>query len=866
MGTERIKLFEADIDTDGILRKSVELKEEITKLKLEQQKLKATTGEASTEFIKSEAQLKKVSKEYRLNQKLVENLSEANGNLVSVEQRLNAALGKEVVSINQANKNNRELKAVRNELNAETVEGRKAITQINEKLNENTEFVRKNVSALEDQKINIGNYKDSVKEAIEESSLFPGLLTNTAKGFVSAAKSATAFLLTPIGAFLGVIAGAFFLVQTAMDKSEEKTNSIKRAFSAFTGIASKLFKVLGPVADFLIDGIVQGLELAEVGIYKTIDTIASGLELLGFDEQAEQLRDFNAEVQQGAKDAKALADAEAQLVKEQRKSRKIQAEFERDAEKLRQIRDNETLSIKQRKEANEELGRTLQRQSEEELRIAKLSLQTTTARIALEGESNALLDQRAESLANIADIENRITGQISEQLTERVALQKEAADQAREASEKRIEKAEQELELLREQRRFNSETLEELKFFANEETKILQEKFESNLISQVEYNTEVLRIENDLIEARKTANEQEIERQRAFEEQKKALQDEIYLRDLEDTNQRAIAQAEIDFQRQVAELEQLELNETQKTELLALLETERGQILNDIRNSMLEEQLAKELAANQALIKSDEVTANVRASLAKTLTDTLTGFLGDSIGAKLASIAIEAAAQVGLLKIEAAAASGRITSNVAAANAAAIAISPLTFGQPFVSANTAQGAALQAGIGISTSQAITRILAGAAIKGIGSIAGNLKKAERGMAINIGGKPHSEGGTKFFGDDGTAFEAQRDEKMFILNKRASAAIAPLLSNINQQYGGVSLSQPASYLASGGQVLRSAPSNSQINIPELSKALESAIESGSARGTEMGSAKGAAKGTYSGLVDKTDNEAIAAGANF
>ncbi|WP_026754395.1 hypothetical protein [Sediminibacter sp. Hel_I_10] len=852
---EKIKLFEADIDTDGIVRKSVELKEEITKLKLEQQKLKATTGEASTEFIKSEAQLKKVSKEYRLNQKLVENLSESNGNLLSVEQRLTAALGKEVISINQANKSNRELKAIRNEVNAETAEGQKAINLINEKLNENTEFVRKNVSALEDQKINIGNYKQSVKEAIEESSLFPSVLTNIGQGFVSAAKSAAAFLLTPIGAVLGLIAGAFLLVQTAMAKSEEKTNSIKRAFSAFTGIASKLFGVLEPLADFLLDGIVKGLELAEVAIYKTIDTISSGLELLGFDEQAEQLRAFNSEVQQGAKDAKALADAEAQLVKEQRNSRKLQADFERDAEKLRQIRDNENLSIKERKEANEELGRVLQKQQEEELRIAKLSLQTISARIILEGESNALLDQRAESLGNIADIENRITGQLSEQLTERVALEREAADQAREASEKRIEKAEQELELLREQRRFNAESLEELKFFANEETKILQQKLETNIITQTEYNTEILKLDNDLIEAKKIANEKEFERILAFEEQKKVLQEEIDLRNIEDANEKAIAKAELDFEKQVLELENLQLNEEQKTELLALMETNRNGIINDIKQKALDQQLEAYKAFSQAEIDARRANAEESAAIASQLTSILTGLLGDSLGAKLAALAIDAAIQVGLVSSTSAASQA---TNLAQAAAAL----PPPFNSALIGIAVGQNTAIQA----SSSKAISKILTSSALKGLTAVAGKVKFQDGG-AMDIGGNRHSSGGTKFYGEDGTAFEAEKGEKMFILNRQASAALGPTLSHINQAYGGVALSRPASYLAAGGQVLRSNKSGtSNIDISKLSEAMTNAVEAGAERGSRSGSRSGSASGTYSGIVDRQDNEAIAAGANF
>lgn len=93
------------------------------------------------------------------------------------------------------------------------------------------------------------------------------------------------------------------------------------------------------------------------------------------------------------------------------------------------------------------------------------------------------------------------------------------------------------------------------------------------------------------------------------------------------------------------------------------------------------------------------------------------------------------------------------------------------------------------------------------------------KAEKGAVFTIGGNRHSMGGTKFYGEDGTAFEAEQGEKMFVLNRKASAAIGPLLSDLNKQYGGVSLSNTSSYLAAGGQVLRAAARTQQPEVPKI-----------------------------------------------
>lgn len=70
---------------------------------------------------------------------------------------------------------------------------------------------------------------------------------------------------------------------------------------------------------------------------------------------------------------------------------------------------------------------------------------------------------------------------------------------------------------------------------------------------------------------------------------------------------------------------------------------------------------------------------------------------------------------------------------------------------------------------------------------------------------IGGRSHAQGGTKFYGSDGSRFEAEKGEAMFVLKKDATAEIAAL-SAINESFGGRSWTSPASsHLAEGGQAV-------------------------------------------------------------
>lgn len=71
---------------------------------------------------------------------------------------------------------------------------------------------------------------------------------------------------------------------------------------------------------------------------------------------------------------------------------------------------------------------------------------------------------------------------------------------------------------------------------------------------------------------------------------------------------------------------------------------------------------------------------------------------------------------------------------------------------------------------------------------------------------IGGKPHSQGGTKFYGEDGTRFEAEEGELITVINKNSTAMIE-YLSRVNQMGGGVAFGKGGTmYLEDGGFAAR------------------------------------------------------------
>jgi hypothetical protein len=125
--------------------------------------------------------------------------------------------------------------------------------------------------------------------------------------------------------------------------------------------------------------------------------------------------------------------------------RLLQLTFQKEAELQRQIRDDISLTFEERIAANTKLGEILNEQFAEEealalkkVRLAELELSRNKGNIDLQV---ALIDAKTE----LADLDERITGQRSEQLTNLKALEEEQADfiekQKEEAEKDRLAKA-----------------------------------------------------------------------------------------------------------------------------------------------------------------------------------------------------------------------------------------------------------------------------------------------------------------------------------------------------------------------------------------------------------------------------------------
>ena len=553
---EEIIIGKLVVDNSELNAAQVESKKRIVELTNAQKTLKKETNnlaDANEEqlklFIEQEGELKALRTEYNANQKSILALTKA-------QTGLDVALAAEVRTQNDAIANTKDLIAARRQLDTTTEEGAKAIAEINAKIDANNKLNNASNSLLEQQKANIGDYGNAFKEASANlnplngglegfvsrskeaggaGNLVKSSLGGMATGFVGVAKAGLAFIATPIGAVVLALVVVFTAIKNAMNRSEEATAKVTKIFAVLSGAVNALMKLIVPLGEYFINEYVKVLEQAAEMMDNLFESISRGLKFLGLDSASGALDGFTNSVKESIKVSLQLADAELALEKSQRKARLTQLQYQKEAEQFRQIRDDETKSITERIAANDALGQVLKNQLKDELLIAETALKVANLRIEAEGQTSAALDAQADALTEIADIQERITSQESEQLTNRVSLQKEAAAKAKEIRDKAeadsIKNAENEIEILKLKAAASDLTTEQLIANAQEvydrETELLKRTAEGTDLTKGALEAKQT-LSSALLAITTKQIEDEAEAQKAATEAQKATTAELY--------------------------------------------------------------------------------------------------------------------------------------------------------------------------------------------------------------------------------------------------------------------------------------------------------------------------------------------------
>lgn len=769
---EQVTLLDLSFDTSGaldgldaLIEKSLELantkKQLNAALKDEQAQVNAAGKAFKAGAISQEEYRKVISNSTKAQTELTKQMIDVNKSISdnNAEIKVNTTLlTSQESSVNslraQLAKNTKELNAMSAATRNNTDEG-KALAAETKEISDKLKEMEK---AVGDNRRNVGNYAESVQEALSNTkglSGATGALASSMTGAVGSVKAfTTALMANPIVAIVGLILTLISTVEKLMKRNTEMATNLKAAFAPFEVIFSRI-----------LDGITNLLN----GVAKAIDWVSTKVVSL-----LNSIGLISDETAKAANAAKELTRAEQAIFESETDALVTLSAMSRELANQKSLVADQTKSIKERNAAANQGLSTLKQMENIEVGILKQKYAQIKAQNELSYTSADDRRKEMEALAALQSKQAEYTEKQKELISQRSSFQNQeiaknsaaaqAAEQAKaQAAIKATEQAEKRKQELQQ------ETIKQMEIALTTLDLSIKEREASN-------NTNAEKLANQKELAEKSL---EIERYRL--EQGLITQQEYANRETALRLQTMQIEQKIKAEQDALDKERRAMDEANRKEI------EMSEITNqyDLRQAQLDAQYAQEMAAAERLgadttlvqqkyEKSKEELTKARVNAELTMAAGLAGQVSSLLGEE---------SEVGK-----------------------------AFGVVQATINTYLGAtkALAQGGILGIAQAAIVIAFG--MKQVMSIAKqkapdtkidtSVKKYAKGGQIV--GRSHAQGGVTFRGDNGQVFEAEGGENVYIMKRSASAEINAL-SALNEAHGGNSFGNSGLYkFADGGMV--------------------------------------------------------------
>lgn len=769
---EQVTLLDLSFDTSGaldgldsLIEKSLELantkKQLNAALKDEQAQVNAAGKAFKAGAISQEEYRKVISNSTKAQTELTKQMIDVNKSISenNAEIKVNTTLlTSQESSVNalraQLAKNTKELNAMSAATRNNTDEG-KALAAETKEISDKLKEMEK---AVGDNRRNVGNYAESVQEALSNTkglSGATGTLASSMTGAVGSVKAFTAALLAnPIVAIVGLVLTLISTVEKLMKRNTEMATNLKAAFAPFEVIFSRI-----------LDGITNLLN----GVAKAIDWVSTKVVSL-----LNSIGLISDETAKAAKAAKELTRAEQAIFETETDALVTLSAMSRELANQKSLVADQAKSIKERNAAANQGLSILKQMENIEVGILKQKYEQIKAQNNLSYTSAEDRRKEMEALAALQAKQAEYTGKQKELISQRSSFQNQeiaknsaAAQAAEQAKKQAAIKATEEAE--KRKRELQQETIKQMEIaLTTLDLSIKEREASSNtnaekLANQQEYADKSLEIERYRLEQGLISQQEYANRETALRLQTMQIQQKI--------------EAEQD----ALDKERRAMDEANRKEI------EMSEMTNqyDLRQAQLDAQYAQEMEAAER-IGAD--TTLVQQKYEKSKEDLTKA----RVNAELTMAAGLASQMSSLLGEESAAGKA--------------------FGVVQATINTYLGAtkALAQGGILGVAQAAVVIAFG--MKQVLSIAKqkdpdtkintSVKKYAKGGQIF--GKSHAQGGVTFRGDNGQVFEAEGGENVYIMKRTASAEINAL-SALNEAHGGNSFGTSGLYkFADGGMV--------------------------------------------------------------
>lgn len=779
---EQVTLLDLSFDTsealdglDALIAKSLELAETKKQLQSALKDEKKQLDEAGKAFksgsLSQDDYKKAVSDSTKAQVELTKQLTDINKSItdnnsaIKVNTTLLKSQEDSVDALRaQLAKNTKELNAMSAATRNNTDEGKALVTETKEISDKLKEMEK----AVGDNRRNVGNYAESIQEAMSSTQGLSGAtaaMATSLSGGVNILKVFNATLkANPILAIVSVILVLISTVEKLMKRNSEMAANLKAAFAPFEVIFSRI-----------LDGITNMLSGVAKAFEWVSEKVVNLLSSIGL---------ITEETTKAANAAKALTKQELAIYEAESNNLVTVSAMRRELEAQKTLVGDQLKSMNERNAAAQKGIAIIKQMEAAEVGVLKQKYEQIKAQNELgytskedrRAEMQALADlqsKQAEYISQRKELENQASGLVAQQNAKNEAAFKASEEKKAAAAIKAAQDAEKAKRELQEQTIRQFEEARTKLELSLQEKEIANDSIALKLENEKAYVEESLKLERYRLEQGLISQQEFANREQAF--QLGVLQLEQQMREEQDR----------------AEKERKALDEANLREL------RMANITNEyeLRQAALDAQYAQEIAAAEkvgadtALIQSkyekakeDNTRARVNAELTMTAglagqMSTLLGeesAIGKAFGVVQATIntyigATKALAQGGILGI---------------AQAAIV----IAFGMKQVATIAKQK---DPDTKINTS---------------------VKKYAKGGQIY--GRSHAQGGVTFRGDNGQVFEAEGGENVYILKKTASAEINAL-SAINEAHGGHSFGTSGLYkFADGGMAASISEANRMV----------------------------------------------------
>lgn len=664
----------------------------------------------------------------------------------------------------QLAKNTKELNAMSAATRNNTDEGKALVAETKEI----SDRLKEMEKAVGDNRRNVGNYAESIQEAMSSTQGLSGAtaaMATSLSGGVNILKVFNATLkANPILAIVSVILVLISTVEKLMKRNSEMAANLKAAFAPFEVIFSRI-----------LDGITNMLSGVAKAFEWVSEKVVNLLSSIGL---------ITEETTKAANAAKALTKQELAIYEAETNNLVTLSAMRRELEAQRTIVGDQLKTAEERNAAAQKAIAISKQMEKAEIDVLQQKYNQIKAQNELSytskedrrAEMQALADlqaRQADYISQRKELENQASGIVKAQIAANAAAFKaneekkaaaaiKAAQDAEKAKRelqeqtiKQFEEARTKLELSLQEKEIGNDSiklkLENEKAYVEESLKLERYRLEQGLISQQEFANREQAFQLGVLQLEQQMREE----QDRTEKERKAL-DEANLRELKManiTNEYELRQAALDaqYQQEIAAAEKIGAD-------TALIQSKYEKAKEDNTRARVNAELT--------------MTAGLAGQMSNLLGEE--SAIGKAFGVVQATIntyigATKALAQGGILGI---------------AQAAIV----IAFGMKQVATIAKQK---DPDTKINTS---------------------VKKYAKGGQIF--GKSHAQGGVTFRGDNGQVFEAEGGENVYIMKKTASAEINAL-SAINEAHGGNSFGTSGLYkFADGGMAASISEANRMV----------------------------------------------------